>query len=42
MASGGMGDVLTLVEEIEQSGPDNVVARASALISEIRQALDNA
>lgn len=30
-----------LVEEIEQSGPDDVVARASALISEIRQALDN-
>lgn len=29
-----------LVEEIEQSDPDNVVARASALISEIRQALD--
>ena len=29
-----------LVEEIEQSGPDDVVARASALISEIRQALD--
>ncbi len=31
-----------LVEEIEQSTPDEVVARASALIGEIRQALDKA
>lgn len=31
-----------LVEEIEQSAPDEVVARASALIGEIRQALDKA
>ncbi|UCH48662.1 MAG: tryptophan synthase subunit alpha [Betaproteobacteria bacterium] len=31
-----------LVEEIEQAAPEDVVARASALISEIRQALDNA
>ncbi len=31
-----------LVEEIEQSTPDEVVARASVLIGEIRQALDKA
>ncbi len=31
-----------LVEEIEQSTPDEVVARAGALIGEIRQALDKA
>jgi tryptophan synthase alpha chain len=30
-----------LVEEIEQAAPEDVVARASALISEIRQALDD-
>ena len=30
-----------LVEEIEQAAPEDAVARASALISEIRQALDN-
>ncbi len=31
-----------LVEEIEQAAPQDVVARASALIREIRQALDRA
>ncbi len=30
-----------LVEEIEKAAPEEVVARASALISEIRQAMDS-